>query len=201
MPLLAFCFLLFFAVFLSSAAPDKHLAVFSTVANYSLPVVQRQGQDYVGLLELLDPLGTVSAKSEPPRWRLHYNNVLGEFVVGKSHARVQGRDANLSGNFLMENGRGLVPLAALNSLLPRFLGGPATLHEESNRLFIGNIATHFTASVAPNDPSRLVFHFTAPVNPAVASEPGALRLTFRREPLTAPASPMLTFNSKVIPSA
>jgi N-acetylmuramoyl-L-alanine amidase len=101
----------------------------------------------------------------------------------------------------MENGRGLVPLAALNSLLPRFLGGPATLHEESNRLFVGNIATHFTASVAPNDPSRLVFHFTAPVNPTVASEPGALRLTFRREPLTAPASPMLTFNSKVIPSA
>jgi N-acetylmuramoyl-L-alanine amidase len=200
-PLVAFCSLLFFAVFLFSAAPDKHLAVFSTVANYSLPVVQRQGQDYVGLLELLDPLGTVSAKSEPPRWRLHYNNVLGEFVVGKSHARVQGRDANLSGNFLMENGRGLVPLAALNSLLPRFLGGPATLHEESNRLFVGNIATHFTASVAPNDPSRLVFHFTAPVNPTVASEPGTLRLTFRREPLTAPASPMLTFNSKVIPSA
>jgi N-acetylmuramoyl-L-alanine amidase len=185
----------------SGAVPEKHLAVYSTAANYSLPVVQRQGQDYVGLLELLDPLGTVSAKSEPPRWRLHYNNVLGEFFIGKSRARIQGRDADLSGNFLMENGRGLVPLASLNSLLPRFLGGPATLHEESNRLFIGNIATHFTASVSPNDPSHLVFHFTAPVNPSIASEPGNLRLTFRREPLTAPASPMLTFNSKTIPSA
>jgi N-acetylmuramoyl-L-alanine amidase len=185
----------------SSAVPEKHLAVYSTAANYSLPVVQRQGQDYVGLLELLDPLGTVSAKSDPPRWRLHYNNVLGEFIIGKSRARVQGRDADLSGNFLMENGRGLVPLASLNSLLPRFLGGPATLHEESNRLFVGNIATHFTASVSSNDPSHLVFHFTAPVNPSIASEPGNLRLTFRREPLTAPASPMLTFNSKTIPSA
>jgi N-acetylmuramoyl-L-alanine amidase len=185
----------------SGAVPEKHLAVYSTVANYSLPVVQRQGQDYVGLLELLDPLGTVSAKSDPPRWRLHYNNVLGEFTIGKNRARIQGRDADLSGNFLIENGRGLVPLASLNSLLPRFLGGPATLHEESNRLFIGNIATHFTASVSPNDPSHLVFHFTAPVNPSIASEPGNLRLTFRREPLTAPASPMLTFNSKTIPSA
>jgi len=194
--------LLFLAVLLVyAAAPEKHLAIFSTAANYSLPIVQRQGQDYVGLLELLDPLGTVSAKSDPPRWRLHYNNILGEFVIGNSHARVQGRDADLSGKFLMENGRGLVPLAALNSLLPRFLGGPATLHEESNRLFIGNIATHFTASVSPSDPSHLVFHFTAPVNPSVASEPGNLRLTFRREPLTAPASPMLTFNSKSIPSA
>jgi len=201
MSLLALCTVLCFAVFVFSAAPEKHLAVYSTVANYSLPIVQRQGQDYIGLLELLDPLGTVSAKSDPPRWRLHYNNVLGEFIVGKSRARVQGRDADLSGNFLMENGRGLIPLASLNSLLPRFIGGPTTLHEESNRLFIGNIATHFTASVAPNDPSRLVFHFTAPVNPSIASEPGNLRLTFRREPLTAPASPMLTFNSKTIPSA
>jgi N-acetylmuramoyl-L-alanine amidase len=194
--------LLFLAVLLVSAAsPEKHLAIFSTAANYSVPVVLRQGQDYIGLLELLDPLGTVSAKSDPQRWRLHYNNILGEFTVGKSRARVQGRDTDLSGKFLMENGRGLVPLASLNSLLPRFLGGPATLREESNRLFIGNIATHFTASVSPNEPSRLVFRFTAPVNPSVASEPGKLRLTFRREPLTAPASPMLTFSSKIIPSA
>ena len=197
-----FAVLIFLAALLvSAAAPDKHLAVYSTAANYSVPVVQRQGQEYVGLLELLDPLGSVSAKSDPPRWRLHYNNVLGEFTVGSSRARVQGRDADLPGKFLMENGRGLVPLASLNSLLPRFLGGPATLREESNRLFIGNIATHFTASVAPNDPSRLIFRFTAPVNPSVASEPGRLRMTFRREPLTGPASPMLTFGSKIIPSA
>ncbi len=194
--------LLFFAVLLVfGAAPEKHLAVYSTAANYSLPVVQRQGRDYVGLLELLDPLGTVSAKSDPPRWRIHYNNVLGDFTVGKSHAHVQGRDADLSGKFLMENGRGLVPLASLGSLLPRFLGGPATLHLESGRLFIGNIATHFTASVSPDDSARLVFRFTAPVNPSVATEPGKLRMTFSHEPVTAPASPTLTFGSKIIPEA
>ncbi len=194
--------LLFFAVLLlSGAAPEKHLSVYSTAANYSLPIVQRQGRDYIGLLELLDPLGKVSAKSEPPRWRLHYNNILGEFNVGKSHARIQGRDSDLSGKFLMENGRGLVPLAALGSLLPRFLGGPATLHQESGRLFIGSVATHFTASVSPDDPSRLVLRFTAPVNPSVAAEPGKLRMTFSREPVTAPASPTLTFGSKTIPEA
>jgi N-acetylmuramoyl-L-alanine amidase len=194
--------LLFFAVLLvSGAAPEKHLSIYSSAANYSLPIVQRQGHDYVGLLELLDPLGTVSAKTDPPRWRLHYNNILGDFTVGKNHARIQGRDADLSGKFLMENGRGLVPVACLSSLLPRFLGGPATLHEESRRLFIGSIATHFTATVSPDDPSRLVFHFTAPVNPSVATEPGKLRMTFSREPVTAPASPTLTFGSKTIPSA
>jgi N-acetylmuramoyl-L-alanine amidase len=196
------CILLFTAGLLVSAAgPEKHLSVYSTAANYSLPIVQREGRDYVGLLELLDPLGTVSAKSEPPRWRLHYNNIPGDFTVGKTHAHIQGRDADLAGKFLVENGRGLVPLASLGSLLPRFLGGPATLHEESGRLFIGSIATHFTASVIPDDPSHLVFHFSSPVNPSVATEPGRLNLTFNREPLTAPASPTLTFGSKIIPSA
>src|ERR1700688_165534 len=74
-----------FAVLLvSGAAPEKRLSVYSSVANYSLPMVQRQGHEYVGLLELLDPLGRVSAKSEPIRWRLHYNNILGDFVVGRS---------------------------------------------------------------------------------------------------------------------
>jgi N-acetylmuramoyl-L-alanine amidase len=199
---LTICVLLFFAVLLVSAAPpEKRLSVYSTAANYSLPVVQREGRDYVALLELLDPLGKVSAKFEAPRWRLHYNNILGEFIAGKSHALIQGRDAELSGKFLIENGRGLVPLASLGSLLPRFLGGPATLHEASGRLFIGNIATHFTASVASDDPSHLVFHFTSPVNPSVSGEPGKLRMTFNREPLTAPASPTLTFGSKIIPSA
>jgi N-acetylmuramoyl-L-alanine amidase len=194
--------LLFLAVLLASGAgPEKHLSVYSTAANYSVPIVQRQGHEYIGLLELLDPLGTVSAKVDPPRWHIHYNNILGEFTVGKTHARVQGKDSDLSGKFLMENGRGLVPVAALGSLLPRFLGGPATLHQESGRLFIGNIATHFTASVSPDDPSHLVFHFTAPVNPSVAAEPGKLRMTFRREPVAAPASPTLTFGSKTIPEA
>jgi N-acetylmuramoyl-L-alanine amidase len=200
LPLVAILLLVAVLV-LSAAAPEKRLAVYSTAANYSLPIVQREGRDYIGLFELLDPLGTVSAKSEPLRWRIHYNNILGDFTVGKSHALVQGRDADLNGKFLLENGRGLVPLASLNLLLPRILGGPATLHEESGRLFIGNVATHFTASVSTEDPARLVFHFTAPVNPSVASEPGKLRLTFRREPLTSPASPQLTFGSKIIPSA
>src|SRR5580658_2553178 len=181
----AVCVLLVFVGLLASAAgPEKHLAVYSTAANYSLPIVQRQGHDYIGLLELLDPLGTVSAKTDTPRWRLRYNNIFGEFIEAQSHARIQGRDIDLSGNFLMENGRGLVPLASLSSLLPRFLGGPATLHKKTGRLFIGSIATHFTATVPADDPSRLVFRFTAPVNPSIATEPGKVRMTFNREPVT-----------------
>jgi N-acetylmuramoyl-L-alanine amidase len=193
--------LLLFGTLLSAGAPEKHLSIYSTAANYSLPIVQREGRDYVGLLEVLDPLGTVSAKSDPPRWRIHYNNILGDFTQGSGRARIQGRDADLAARFVLENGRGFVPLASLASILPRFLGGPVALHEESGRLFIGSVATHFTASISPSDASSLVFHFTSPVNPTIASEPGKLRMTFLHEPVTAPASPTLTFGSKIIPSS
>src|SRR5580692_2457898 len=187
-------------LFSGAAAPEKHLSVYSVAANYSLPLVQHEGRNYIGLLE---PLGKVTAKLEGVRWRLRYNNVEGDFQINKTHARVQGRDADLTGRFYVENNRGLVPLAALASLLPRFLGGPVTLHEESGRLFIGSVATHFTAglSLSPDNGPRLVFRFTAPVNPTVATEPGALRMTFTREPVVAPASPTLTFGNKTIPSA
>jgi N-acetylmuramoyl-L-alanine amidase len=51
------------------------------------------------------------------------------------------------------------------------------------------------------DPPKLVFHFSAPVNPTIATDAGVLRMTFSREPLVGPASPTLTFGSKVISSA
>ncbi|HUA15755.1 MAG TPA: N-acetylmuramoyl-L-alanine amidase [Verrucomicrobiae bacterium] len=191
--------ILFCVVVFSGTAPEKHLSVYSTAANYSLPIVQLEGRDYVGLLELLEPLGTVSSKADGSRWRLRYNNVEGDFQTGKTRARIRGHDLDLEGKFLEENERGLVPVSSLSSLLPRFLGGPVTLHGDSGRLFIGSIATHFTASLAGEN--RLVFNFTAPVNPTISTVPGMLRMTFTRDPVVAPASPTLTFGSKAMPSA
>src|SRR3981081_2934691 len=97
--------LILFSSFLLSAAPQKRLSVYSVAANYSLPVIQRTNHDYVGLLELLDPLGRVSARVEGQRWRSRYNNVEGEFIAGKNRARIQGRDTDLPSVFLIENGR------------------------------------------------------------------------------------------------
>ena len=186
---------------LSGAPPEKHLSVYSVAANYSLTLVQRDGRDYVGLLELLEPLGKVSARSEGSRWRIRYNRVEGNFQSGKTRARVQGREVELTAKFLEENNRGYVPLSSLPSLLPRFLGGPVMLHEDSGRLFIGSIATHFTASLAAGTSAKLVLNFTAPVNPSIANEAGFVKLVFTRDPVVAPASPVLTFGSKAIPSA
>jgi N-acetylmuramoyl-L-alanine amidase len=189
------------ALLLSGAVPEKHLSVYSTAANYSLPLVQRDGRDYVGLLELLEPLGKVSARTDGVHWHLRYFREEDDFQSGKTHGRIQGRDIELPAKFILENNRGLVSISSLTTLLPRILGGPVTLHEESGRLFIGGIATHFTASLAGDNPPRLIFNFTAPVSPSVATEAGTLRMTFSREPVVAPASPNLTFGSKSIPSA
>ena len=190
------------AVLLFAGSPDeKRISVYSNVANFSLTVLQRNNLDYVGLLELLEPLGTVSAKTSGDRWKFRYNDVESEFVAGKPSARVRGSDLSLPANFLLENGRGLVPLSSLGTLLPRILGGPITLNQGARRLFIGNVAVHFTAQVSNTTPSALVMNFTSPVNPVIGTEPGKLRMVFTHEPVVAPGSQTLTFDSKLIPSA
>ena len=85
--------------------------------------------------------------------------------------------------------------------MQRFLGTAVNFHESSRRLFIGNVAVHFTAQVNRTNPPTLVMNFTAPVNPTIATEPGKLRMVFTREPLVPPGSQTLTFDSPAIPSA
>ena len=185
----------------SSSADEKRIAVYSTAANYSLPVLERAGRDYVGLLEMLEPLGAVSEKTQGRRWKMRYKNVEGEFAVGRSHVRIRGTDIALSSNFLLENGRGLVPLSSLSILLPRFLGGPVTFHESARRLFIGSVATQFTATLSKTIPPLLVLNFSSPVNPTIATEPGRLRMVFTREPLSTVGTQTLTFDDRAIASA
>ena len=186
---------------LSAPSEQKRVSIYSTAANYSLSVLDRDHRDYVSLLEVLEPLGTVTAKVDRSRWKFRYNNVDAEFDSGKTRARVQGRDVDLPANFLLESGRGLVPLDALTILLPRFLGGPVTFNVTARRLFIGNVSVHFTAHVNKENPPTLVMDFSSPVNPMIATEPGKLRMLFTHEPIVPPGSQTLTFDSKTIPSA
>jgi N-acetylmuramoyl-L-alanine amidase len=195
--------LIAFVVMVAFGASDneKHVSIYSTVANYSLPVSQRNGQDYVGLLEVLDPLGKVTAKVEGKRWKVHYNDADAEFMDGKKSVRIVRYGFDLPSNFLLEGGRGMVPLSSLPQLLSRILGGPVTFHENSRRIFIGNVGVHFTAQVSKQANPTLVINFTAPVNPTIATESGKLHMQFSREAVVEPGSPLLTFDSKIISSA
>ena len=183
------------------SADEKRISIYSTAANYSLPLIERNGGDYVGLLEILDPLGSVSARTNGLRWKIRYNNVEGEFTSGKSRAQIRGKEFDLPANFLLEHGRGLVPVSFLGTLLPRFLGGPVTFHESARRLFVGNVATQFTAELSRTTPPRLIMNFTSPVNPTIATEPGRLRMVFLREPLLPPGAQTLNFADQTISSA
>jgi N-acetylmuramoyl-L-alanine amidase len=189
------------ALLLYSTPEEKRITIYSNAANYSLPVLERNGDEYVGLLEVFEPLGVVSAKTGGPHWKFRYYDVESEFTAGKTRARIHGSDYDLPSNFLLESGRGLVPLSCLGTLLPRILGGPVTFNQNSRRLFIGNVAVHFTAQVSKTTPPKLVMNFTAPVNPTIATEPGELRMAFNHEAVVAPGSQALTFDSKIIPSA
>src|SRR5208337_154461 len=188
-------------VTLLSAAPsadEKHISVYSPVAIYTLPVLDRAGHEYVGLLELLEPLGRVSAGSEGPHWKLRYNAVDAEFVAGKTRGRIRGHNFDLVAPFLIENSRGLVPLNSLSALLPRFLGTPVNFHDSARRLFVGDVGIQISFQLDARNPPRLALNFSAPVNPTISTEPGKLRMVFKRDPVVSPGSQSISFTNKVI---
>jgi len=180
---------------------EKRISVYSAVATYTLPVVDRNGHEYIGLLEMLEPLGRVSARADGRHWKLQFNSIDSDFVAGKTRAKIRGRDWDLPGPFLIESSRGLVPVNSLSTLLPRFLGSPVNFHESARRLFLGDVAVQVTTRLDSANPSRLVLDFSAPVNPTIATEPGKLRMVFVRDPLMPPGNQPLSFNDQTITQA
>lgn len=186
-------------IFLPAApsADEKHISVYASVATYSLPVIDRGGREYVGLLELLEPLGRVSASRAGSRWKLRYNATESEFLAGKTRVRVKGRDFNLTAPFLLDNSRGLVAVSSLSTLLPQFVETTINLRESARRLFIGNIGIQPLLQLDPANPGRMVLNFSSPVNPTISTEPGKLRMLFKRDPVLPPSQPF-SFDNRII---
>lgn len=197
--------LILLGLLVSGATPEqKRIAIFSRVTSYSLPVVDVGGQEYSGFLEVLEPLGTVSAKADNKHWKLRYNDLDLEFTPNETRVRINGSNFVLSSPFLMQNGRGLVPVSSLGPLLSRVLGGPVTFNPASRRIFIGNVAVHFTAQILTSQISSgptLVMNFSAPVNPTIATDASKLRMSFAHDPIAPPGTQTLTFNNQAISSA
>jgi len=185
----------------ATPAADQQLSVYAPVATYTLPVLERSGHAYVGLLELLEPLGRVSSESAGSRWKIRYNAIDAEFAAGKRRCRIHGRDFDLTAPFQLENARGLVPVASLTTLLPRFLGAPVNFHEGSRRLFVGDVAIQPSFQLETGPPPRLLLNFSAPVNPTISTEPGRVRMVFKHDPVVSPGSQSISFDNKVITQA
>jgi hypothetical protein len=182
-----------------ASAEEKHIVIFSPLTSFTLPVAERDGRDYVGLLEVLEPLGTVAATKETAKWKLRFDLRDSEFLNGQTLAKLQGKSFTLTAPFRLENGRGLVPVSGLGSLIQEVTGTkPVVFHEDSRRLFVGKVAVRFTEELRKDSQSSLVLTFTSPVSPTIASEPGKVRLTFTREPIMPPPAVYVRFDDPVI---
>jgi N-acetylmuramoyl-L-alanine amidase len=184
----------------------NQITVYSPQTTYSVPLLDIKGQPYVGLVELLEPLGSVDARPEGKKYKLHFTAAgsrpeEAQFTDGKDKAKVRGEHYKLSANFVLQNGRGYVPLAAATNLLAKLLSTQTEFHPAGRRLFVGAGVEHFTLELRPGNPSRLLIGFPSAVNPTIATEPGHVRFTFRREPVAAAGPDNVTYNDPLITGA
>src|SRR5271167_918423 len=168
-------------------APEQNqLTVYSPQTSYSVPLLDVKGQSYIGLVELLEPLGSLDARPEGKKYKLRFTPPGGrpeeaQFNDGKEKAKVRGEGYKLPANFVLQNGRGYVPLNAAANLLAKLLSTETEFHPSGRRLFVGTAPERFTLELRPGNPSRLLVGFSSAVNPTIATEPGRVRFTFRRE--------------------
>jgi N-acetylmuramoyl-L-alanine amidase len=173
-----------------STEPERQLRVFAPQTNYVVPIVEHNGAPYVGLFELLEPLGRVESHFDQQKWKLKFTaassrSIEVEFTQGEARGKLAGTGYDLPAEFVLLGGRGYVPVTTLGGMLPRLLSQPVQLHP-GGRLLIGALGFSFSQQLRQK-PSALVFTFPSAVNPMIATEQGRIRLTFTREPVIRPA--------------
>lgn len=187
-------------------AEPKQLSVYSPQATYSIPIIDVKGQPYVGLVELLEPLGSIEARRDGKKYKVQFTAPGGrkeelQFQEGKEKGKVRGDNLKLPANFVFQGERGYVPLAAATDVVQRLLGTTAQFRAASQRLLIGTVENKFSLDLRKGTPSRLLVGFTSPVNPTIATEPGRLRLTFKRSAVVSSGADTATFSDPLITGA
>jgi N-acetylmuramoyl-L-alanine amidase len=191
---------------LSPAAEEKRLAVYSSQTNFTIPVTDHEGQEYVSLTDLVDPFGSATLTHKGNRWKLRLEPASGssieaEFTEGSDSAKIRGKKIQLTRAFWTDAQRGYVPVSSTPVLMIQLTHQSTNLRENSRRLFIGDVSTTYTTEVAKSTPNKLVLHFSSPVNPTVSTEPGHVRLTFNREPLIPSGTNPQNFDTSTIHTA
>ena len=111
--------LLFLAT--SFAAEPRRVAVYAPQTNYQVDILVRDGVDYVGLTDLLEPLGRLEVAHRGQETSSWYSMAdAAEFQDGKRQYRTRSSNKlELPSNFLLVDGRGYVPSASMTQLLPQ----------------------------------------------------------------------------------
>jgi N-acetylmuramoyl-L-alanine amidase len=188
------------------AQPADQLTVYSPQTSYSVPLLDVKGQPYAGLVDLLEPMGEIDARPDGKKYKVKFTPpggraVEAQFNEGKDKAKVLGQNYKLPANFVLQNGRGYVPLSSAQEILNKLLAKPVQLHLAARRLFIGDVPIRFSLELDKSNPPKLVVSFPSPVNPTIATEPGRVRFTFRREPVVSGGQDSTTFDNPVITGA
>jgi N-acetylmuramoyl-L-alanine amidase len=167
-------------------AQEKRLSIYAPQMFYQVSVTDHGKDAYVGLFDILEPLGHVESRVDGKKWKLSFTGsgsaIDAEFQDGKRKGRVRGTDFELPANFVLQGDRGYVPIASLANLLPRLLEKTAEVHPSPRRLFIGGVAMKFTLDLKHN-PNRLVATLPNSVSPQIATDGTHVRLTFVRDPV------------------
>ena len=193
------CLALLSGLWVTHAQEKKRLSVYSTRANYSVPVSDHDGKEYVALAEILQPLGgSVSGEGSKIKFRL--GNAAGECEEGKTKCRISGNNLDLSAKLIVEDGAALIPLHSLSFVLSGLMDARFDFHETSRRMFLGNYGNTFKAEARKTDPPSVVFEFNAPVNPSISTEPGKLRMLFTRDGINSGIE-QFKFDAAAIPGA
>jgi N-acetylmuramoyl-L-alanine amidase len=164
------------------------LSVYARQAYYSVPQLNINNQSYIGLVELLEPLGNVDARLDGKKLKLKFTapgskEVELQFQDNKEKGKVKGTNIKLPTNFAVQNGRGYIPVAAVSEVLAQTLGQLIRFNAAGQRLFIGDVGERFSLELRGGTPSKLFVSFDAPVNPTISTEQGHIRFTFRKDPV------------------
>jgi N-acetylmuramoyl-L-alanine amidase len=194
------------AMAFTGAVPEKQLTVYTAQSSYSLPVLERNGKAYIGVTELLTPLGATITHGKGKDWKVELNKAEAKLTEGKDKALIRTQDkalirsqqVDLGGNVLVEGGRVLAPLDSALPLLSRLLNTAADFHQPSRRIFIGQSFTRFNAEYKNGDRPSLVLNFTQPLHRLDTNhdeERGTLfthtnktTLTFHKDPVVSDAN-------------
>jgi N-acetylmuramoyl-L-alanine amidase len=188
------------------AQSSDQLTVYSSQTTYSASLLDLKGLSYVGLVDVLEPLGSIEARPDGKKYKVRFtppggHAVEAQFTEGKEKGKVLGEELKLPANFVVQNGRGYVPLSAVPAILNKLLAKPVQLHAAARRLFIGDVGARFTVELDKSTPPKLMLSFPTAVNPTIATEPGRVRFTFRREPVVSGGQDSFKFDDPVITGA
>ena len=188
------------------AQGTDQLTVYSPQTTYTAAMLDLQGHPYVGLVELLEPLGSVEGRVDGKKYKLKFTPpggrpVEAQFNEGKDKSKILGENYKLPGNFAQQNGRGYIPLAAAPEVLNKLLAKPIQLHPSARRLFIGDVTVRYSLSLEKSAPPKLVISFPIAVNPTIATEPGKVRMTFRHSPVVSNGQDSTNFPDSQITGA